>query len=204
MEKIERLFLILNLLRSRGTLTTSDLADECEVSESTIYRDIQSLSEANIPICCDNGYRILGDESFLPSINFTVDEFLALHVGLSSNPVQSIEYFRKSAKQAQAKIESLVPQDVRTDYEKAKGHVVFQPERRCSHQGASLIFELLRQAIWPEKKIKLKYVSPLSLEEVELVPKSLLFKRGDWYLVGLDHNRIRYFRLDMIKNVSLS
>jgi predicted DNA-binding transcriptional regulator YafY len=188
MEKIERLFFILNLLRSKGTLTTSDLADECEVSESTIYRDIQSLSEANIPICCDNGYRILGDESFLPPINFTVDEFLTLHVGLSSNPVQSIEYFRKSAKQAQAKIESLVPQDVRTDYE----------------QGANLIFELLRQAIWPEKKIKLKYVSPLSSEEVKLVPKSLLFKRGDWYLVGLDHNRIRYFRLDMIKNVSLS
>jgi predicted DNA-binding transcriptional regulator YafY len=204
MEKIERLFFILNLLRSRGTLTTNDLADECEVSESTIYRDIQSLSEAHIPICCDNGYKVLGDESFLPPINFTVDEFLTLHVGLSSHPVQAIEYFRKSAKQAQAKIESLVPQDIRADYEKAKGHVVFQPEKRCSHRGASLIFELLKQAIWPERKIKLKYVSPLFSEEVEVVPKSLLFKRGDWYLEGMDHHRIRYFRLEMIKDVSLS
>jgi predicted DNA-binding transcriptional regulator YafY len=204
MEKTERLLMILNLLRSRGSLTASDLADECEVSERTIYRDIQALSDAKVAIYCDDGYKILTDDTFLPTLNFTTDEFLSLHIGLSSSPVQSIECFRESAKAAQAKIESLLPERIRADYEKAKGHIVFQPERICSHQGANLIFELLRQAIWPEKKIRLHHVSPLCSEEVELVPKSLLFKRGSWYLVGLAHNQIRYFRLDMIKNVSLS
>jgi predicted DNA-binding transcriptional regulator YafY len=203
MDKIERLFLILNLLRSKGTLTASDLADECEVSESTIHKDIQSLSEAKVPISSDDGHRILADEAFLPNLNFTVDEFLTMHIGLSSKPVQSIDCFKRSAKQAQAKIESLMPEKIRADYEKTKGHIIFQPERACSHRGADLIFELLRQAIWPEKKIRLNHVSPLFSEEVEVVPKSLLYKRGSWYLVGLDHNKIRYFRLDLIKSVSL-
>jgi predicted DNA-binding transcriptional regulator YafY len=97
-----------------------------------------------------------------------------------------------------------MPEKIKADYEKAKEHIVFQPQRKCSHQGADLIFELLRQAIWPETKIRLHYVSPLSSEEVELVPKSLLYKRGSWYLAGLTHNKIRYLRLDMIKSVSLS
>jgi predicted DNA-binding transcriptional regulator YafY len=204
MDKIERLFLILNLLRSKGTLTASDLANECEVSESTIHRDIQSLSEAKVPIRCEDGHKILAQEMFLPTLNLTVDEFLTMHIGLSSKPVQSIDCFRKSARQAQAKIESLVPEKIKANYEKAKGHIIFQPEKACSHQGANLIFELLRQAIWPERKIRLQCASPMSCEEVELAPKSLLYKRGSWYLVGLDHNKIRYFRLDLIKSVTLT
>ena len=197
------MFLILNLLRSRSALSASDLAGECEVSERTIYRDIQTLSAARVPVHFDGGYRIVSDEAFLPVLNLTMDEFLSLYVGLSSCPVQSIKCFREPARRALAKLESLVPEKVKSDYEKAKTHVVFQPEKDRSNHGADLIFELLRQAIWPEKKITLHCVSPHSREVVEITPKSLLYKRGQWHLVGLAQNEIRYFRLDNIKSVSL-
>jgi predicted DNA-binding transcriptional regulator YafY len=99
MAKLDRLLLILNLLRSRRTLSATDLADECEVSERTIYRDIHSLSRARVPIHFDGGYKIVSDETFLPTLNFTIDEFLSLYVGLSSYPVQSVGCFKRSAKQ---------------------------------------------------------------------------------------------------------
>jgi predicted DNA-binding transcriptional regulator YafY len=81
MDKVERLFWILNLLKSRGALTVADLADECEVSEGTIQGDIQTLSEAKVSISNDHGYSLLSDEALLPVLNLTVDEFLSLHIG---------------------------------------------------------------------------------------------------------------------------
>lgn len=204
MAKLDRLFLILNLLRSRSALSASDLAGECEVSERTIYRDIHTLSQARVPIRFDGGYKIVTDEAFLPTLNFTVDEFLSLYIGLNSCPVQSVGCFKKSARRALAKLESTIPEKIKSEYEKAKKRVVFQPERDRPNHGADLIFELLRQAIWPEKKITLHCVSPHFSEVVEITPKSLLYKRRRWYLEGLAQNQIRYFRLEHIKSISLS
>lgn len=203
MGKSDRLLLILNLLRIRKNLNASDLANECEVSERTMYRDIQALSEAGVPIYYDQGYRLLTN-AFLPPLNFTVNELLSLSIGLSSDPVQSVDSLRKSAKQALAKLESLIPEKTKVDYEKAKEHITVQLQKRCSHQGVALIFELLRQAIQLEKKIKFRYVSAQCSMSFELVPKALLCKQGNWYLAGLAQKKMRYFRLNMIQNVSLT
>ena len=201
--KSDRLLLILNLLRSRRSLKASDLANECEVSERTMYRDIQALSEAGVPIYFDHGYKLLTN-AFLPPLNFTVDELLTLCLGLNSHPIQSVDCLRKSAKQALAKLESLIPEKIIVDYKKAKEHITVQPKERHSHEGVNLIFELLRQAIWLEKKIKLSHVSAQSSKVIELVPKVLLYNEGNWYLAGLVQKKIRYFALDMIKSVILS
>jgi predicted DNA-binding transcriptional regulator YafY len=53
--KYDRLLYILNLLRSRNNSRASDLAEESEASERTIYRDVIDLSSANIPIYFDDG-----------------------------------------------------------------------------------------------------------------------------------------------------
>ncbi len=203
MGKTDRLLLILNLLRSRGNLTASDLASECEVSERTIHRDIKTLSEAKMPIYNDDGYKLLTADS-VSALSFTVDELLSLYVGLSSNPVQSVDRLSKSAKQALSKLESSIPDKIKVAYEQAKRHITVRPERRRSHQSVALMFQLLSQAMWPEKKIRVRYASPDSSELIELVAKALLYKNGGWYLAGLTKKRIRYFRLDLIKEVSLS
>lgn len=203
MEKLNRLFLILDLLRRKGTLTATDLANECEVSERTISEDIQTLSEARVPICFDGGYKLETDVSSSSPVNLSMDEVLSLYIGLCSDPVQSVGCFRDAAQRALTKIESLMPQEVNGDYEAAKKHVAVQPEKDRPHQGAALIFELIRQAMWPNRKIKLHYISPMSSEVVELTPKALLYKKDGWYLAGLAHKKIRYFRMEMIKNVSL-
>jgi predicted DNA-binding transcriptional regulator YafY len=201
MSKSDRLLLILNLLRTRRNLSASDLANECEVSERTMYRDIQALSEAGVPIYFDRGYKLLTD-TFLPPLNFTINELLSLYIGLSSDPVQSLDSLRKSAKHALAKLESLMPEKIRVDYEKAKEGITVEIKGRSFPQGVALTFEVLKQAMQSEKKTKLHYASGHSSEVVELVPKALLYKRGNWHLVGLVQHKIRLFRLDMIKSVS--
>ncbi|MFH0930314.1 MAG: HTH domain-containing protein, partial [Candidatus Zixiibacteriota bacterium] len=81
MGKADRLLLILNLIRSRRNLRAKDLALECGVSERTIFRDINAISSANIPIYFENGYKFLTD-AFLPPLNFSLDEYLVLYLGL--------------------------------------------------------------------------------------------------------------------------
>ena len=74
MKKTERLIYILVLLRNnRQGLRAASLARKCGVSERTIYRDIISLSLANIPIYNDNGYKLLSEYS-LPPCNFSDEE----------------------------------------------------------------------------------------------------------------------------------
>src|SRR3954451_20716263 len=61
--RASRLLSILTTLQARGQVTAPELADACEVSVRTIYRDIDALAAAGIPVYADrgaeSGYRLL-------------------------------------------------------------------------------------------------------------------------------------------------
>jgi predicted DNA-binding transcriptional regulator YafY len=52
---ITRLLEIVMLLTNNGTLTASEIAEHFKVSPRTIYRDIDRLSDAGVPIVCERG-----------------------------------------------------------------------------------------------------------------------------------------------------
>jgi len=122
MGKSGRLLLILNLIRARKNLSARELAKECGVSERTIYRDINAISEAHIPIYYDNGYKFLTN-AFLPPLNLSLDEHLALYVGLNSGNPNSHAALKSAGKTALAKIESLLPETIREDYFEIRTHI---------------------------------------------------------------------------------
>ncbi len=202
MAKQNRLSFIVGLLERNGTMTASDLADKCGVSKTTIQSDIRVLSDARLAVRADGGYKLHHKETRL-GLHLTAEEMLSLYLGLNSHPVQSISCFREAAKRALSKIEAHVSEDVNGDYEVAKRHLAIQPGKNRPHEGAALIFELMRQAIWPRQKVELHYVSPSGSERAKLVPQGLIYKKDGWHLVGLVRKSKRYFRLDFIKSVSL-
>ena len=114
--------LILNLIRARKNLSAKDLAKECGVSERTIYRDINAISKADIPIYYNNGYKFLTD-AFLPPLNLSLDENLALYMGLNSEDVNSQAVLKSAGKTALAKIESLLSETIRDDYFAIRTHI---------------------------------------------------------------------------------
>src|SRR3990172_6750233 len=87
MTKYDRLLYILNVLRSRRAVNAARLDEECAVTERSIYRDIIALSEANVPIYYDHGYKLTSD-NFLPPLNFTLEEYQALQLAIDSSPLQ--------------------------------------------------------------------------------------------------------------------
>jgi predicted DNA-binding transcriptional regulator YafY len=200
MGKADRLLLILNLLRSRRNLTAVDLSHECEVSERTIYRDIQALSGARVPIYFDHGYKLLTD-AFLPPLNFTLDELVAIHIGLTSDAVESLDSLRRSAKQALAKLQSLIPEQVAPDYKKMNECIFVRPKSERSKPGMALIFGLLRQAIQKKKKVRLHLVSAENVDPIELIPEALIYQKGSWYVSDQTKGNEKSLRLDRVKTV---
>ncbi len=78
MRRIDRLFAIAEVLRARRTgITAEELADRFEVSVRTIYRDLDALREASLPVIGERGRGgglALDSVYTLPPINFTAKE----------------------------------------------------------------------------------------------------------------------------------
>lgn len=113
MTKAERLLFIVNLFRVRKVVSLNELAEECGVSNRTIYRDLLSLSELNIPVYFDNGYRLAGEIS-IPPLNFTEDEQEIITFSLKHSPLAKSSHFRDRLKNIELKILSAVPERCRS------------------------------------------------------------------------------------------
>ena len=78
MAKSDRLLYLVNLIKSNHNSTAKQLAEKCGVSERTIFRYINSLATASLPIYYDHGYKFM-DNAFLPTINLTDEELSLVH-----------------------------------------------------------------------------------------------------------------------------
>jgi len=201
MSKADRLLLILNLIRARGNLKVRDLAKECEVSERTIYRDVVSISSANIPIYFENGYKFL-TEAFLPPLNFSKDEYLAIYLGLNSDIIYSNPALKSFGKSALAKIESLLPEKLKHDYLKIKKSVENEYKPRQENSKQFLIFSLL-QVLLEETKVQLQLTSSKSTRRIKnILPEKLLYKDGEWFLIAIIKGKKKKIPLSQVKSIT--
>jgi len=204
MAKYDRLLYILNLLRSRRTLNARRLAEECRVTERSIYRDIISLSEANIPIYYDNGYK-LASGNFLPPLNFTLDEYTCLILALESSPLARVGCKAETISQVKAKVESglseITREQKKISVDVARVDVGMTIPQRVSTR----FYSDLENAISNRLSVDLEYDSiehGLSSRTVD--PYFIIFRRHAFYFVGYCHLRgeFRTFRMDRIKRLT--
>lgn len=199
MRKTERLLYILSLLRLNRRLRASDLARKCGVTERTIYRDIISISAANIPIYFDGGYKLL-HEGFLPPTNLSGHEAGFLLSLLKSPLFEKGGPFRETARRITEKIE------VTGERKDAMGGIAIglaSTEKSDNHKLTSSVENAIRE----KRNITIFYES-LKGEKTKrkISPYAMAFRKSAWYLVGYCHlrNEIRTFRLGRIQSVRLS
>ena len=111
MRRAERLFRLVNEMRTRGVSRANKLAEHLEVSVSTIYRDIAHLQASGLPIEGEAGVGYLLRPGFdLPNVTFTHDQVEALAVGLSFVESTGDPVLATAAREARAKIQASMPQ----------------------------------------------------------------------------------------------
>jgi predicted DNA-binding transcriptional regulator YafY len=198
MRKMERLLYILSVLRTNHWLKASDLAKKCGVSERSIYRDIISISEANIPIYFDGGYRLLHD-GFLPPVNLTGSESDFLLGLLRSSLFEDDKPYGKTVRIIIDKIEAgRSPED--------KTRPIHIGPAGSERDNEYKITRRIEEAIRGKVVIEIHYLS-LKGENTKrtIAPYALTFRKRAWYLIGYCHlrNDIRTFRLGRIGKVKI-
>jgi len=198
MRKTERLLYILSLLRSHRRLRASDLAKKCGVTERTVYRDIISISAANIPIYFDGGYKLLHN-GFLPPTNLSENESNFL-LGLLKSPLLAKgQPFDKTTKVIIDKIQT----GTSTENLKQCINIGGKLTERSGNEKYALKIE---KAIRDKKAVTIDYLSLKNEKSKRKInPYALAFRRHAWYLIGYCNLRkeIRTFRLGRIENLKI-
>jgi len=199
--RADRLFRIIQELRCDRWLTARTLADRLEVSERTIYRDIQDLSLSGVPIIAETGlgYRLM--EGFrLPPLMFEEEELEALLLGVRMVGVWSDPLLANAAERAVARIEAVLPQ--RLLPELSRNTILVPPYGPEAALGDAL--HLLRQAVRAQRKVKFSYQRADGEKSARSVrPLGLAYWGRSWTLVAWCELRdaFRHFRLDRMDDL---
>lgn len=201
--RIHRLLKILNLVQSEPSWNAGRLAEECGTTKRTIYRDIDMLKAAGIPVSHDperNCYSVSKD-FFMPPVELTFDEALALtalgkHLG-NRDGEEQIPFTRK-ANNALAKVRSVLPRRVQDELSLIHDHIAVKLAA-TSEQASEDVYEKVRRSITSKRAMRCKYESlaagenghggPKKDETFVFKPYTLLFSQRAWYVIGYHGNR---------------
>ena len=206
MPKYDRLLYILNLLRSRKSLNAARLAEECHVTERSIYRDLISLSEANVPIYYDRGYKLASD-NFLPPLNFTLEEYRYLKLAIESSPLNSAGRGGDLLSHIRAKIEAGLSDVTRKQKVTATDSAFVDIENTTAEENSKKYFADIEKAASERLCLDLEYESIKSGRTSRRIePYFIIFRGRAFYFVAYCRLRreARTFRLDRVVTLDIT
>lgn len=199
MRRAERLFRLVNELRSRGLCRAEDLAACFEISVRTVYRDIAHLQGSGLPIEGEAGVGYLLRPGFdLPAMTFTFEQLDALAMGLSFVEVAGDASLAEAAQEARAKIQSSLPEP---DKRKLQDAPLFASSRDGP---ASPLMKVVRRAVRERNILRLVYADVTGdLSDRRVWPLAIWAFTGGWLFAGWCELRrdFRAFRLDRAKTI---
>ncbi|MGR9088774.1 MAG: helix-turn-helix transcriptional regulator [Gammaproteobacteria bacterium] len=201
MRRADRLFQIVQLLRNKRLVTAKMLAERLEVSERTIYRDIQDLSLSGVPVEGEAGvgYR-LRHSIDIPPIMFSADEIQALVVGARMVKTWAGTELGYSAQSALDKISAVIPAELQGKIENSKLFAL----RFGLRQDLDVNLDICRKAIDEKRLLNMHYCrADGELSQRRVRPLGLYFWGSVWTLVGWCELRkdFRNFRVDRIQGM---
>lgn len=209
MNRTDRMLAIVLELQAHGRRRAEDLAATFETSKRTIYRDLQALSEAGVPLVAipGLGYSLM-EGYFLPPLSFSAGEATMLLLGSDVMAESFDASFRAAAQMASRKITQVLPAALRAEVQSLQESIHFLTVGVGSKSGERLL--PLRQAIVECRAVRFGYYArhrsagridtPISRD---VDPYALAHVGEAWYLTGFDHLRqeIRTFRLDRMEGL---
>ncbi|QDT30792.1 helix-turn-helix transcriptional regulator [Thalassoglobus polymorphus] len=209
--KIRRLLNLMERLQSGRIYNTKELADFCNVSRRTIFRDIKTLQDSGIPVLYDaskTGYWI-SSGTYLPPTDFTLAETLSLmllaqEMGSSKRGVP----FQGVSRDAALKLQSNLPNHLRQYVGELTASVKINTEPQADLDGSQQHYERALEALTSRKKIRLRYNSLYDRKVIRTLvsPYRLLFQRRAWYIIGRSsmHRAVRTFHVGRIQDSEIT
>lgn len=204
MNKAERLFQLVTLLRGRRTaLTAAEIADLMQVSQRTVYRDVQALIASGIPIEGEAGVGyLLRPGSHLPALMFEPEEVLALLVGSRMVQAFTDPQLAQAARQAELRIRAILPEALKQKADQQPYRIPVMSEDDALRE----VHGLLRGACESQHKVGALYTDEQGRQTERVIwPLGLVGWRGRWTLLAWCElrNSYRHFRFDRFSNLQV-
>ena len=202
---MDRCLLILMRLREETPVRASDLAQDCECSVRTVYRDIDALCQAGVPVASmpGEGYR-LAPGYHLPPIAFAAEEAVQILLGLDLALGLGTMAQRDAARSAAAKIDAVLLPETREAVGRLRERIRASPQVSGE---LSPYLSLLQEAVVGDRVVRLRYHSyePDRVTKRDVEAHLLVFYAGDWHLIGYCRLRedVRDFRASRIESADL-
>lgn len=204
--KIDRLVSIIMILLDKKRIGAQELADMFEVSLRTIYRDIDTINMAGIPVCSKSGvgggFEIMEKYKVDRKV-FSTADLSAILMGLSglSNMIRGDELVN-----ALAKVKSFIPADRAKDIELKANQIYIDLSPWMGNRNIQLYLEIIKTALQESKLLSFEYADRYGNRTVRKAePYQLVLKSSHWYLQGYCHKRndFRLFKLSRTSNLQI-
>ena len=187
--KNDRLFQFMYLLLERGSMTAPELADALEVSVRTVYRDMDALSMAGVPVYATAGKN--GGISIADGYRF--DKAL-----LSDSEQNQLLFAVQSLKAADQQVDDLLSKLGGAFRKPSRDWISVDFSRWGRHHVDTVRFETIKTAILDRKVLYITYCgSRGEMTQRSIKPLRLIYKDKNWYLQAfcLNADNFRLFRL---------
>lgn len=203
--RADRLLSLLLLLQARGKMTAEELAGELEVSVRTVYRDLEALSTAGVPVYADRGPGggvALLDNYRTHLTGLHEDEVRALFMAGMPNALAELG-FGGELKTAMLKLLAALPGERQGDEQWVRQRVLLDWERveegaKAAEDGALIThLHATQAAIWHDQRIHITYRRESSFYRHQFTrlvePHALVAWAGGWWLVCAADGRFRVY-----------
>lgn len=204
--KVDRLVSIIMKLLDKERIGAQELADMFEVSPRTIYRDIDTINRAGIPVRSTSGvgggFEVMQQYKVDRKV-FSTADLSAILMGLSSlsNMIRGDELVN-----AFAKVKSFIPADRVKDIEIKTNQIYIDLSPWMSNRNIQPYLEVIKTALQENKLLSFEYTDRYGSKTARTAePYQLVLKNSHWYCQGycLKRNDFRLFKLSRIANLQM-
>lgn len=200
MRRADRLFQIVQILRRGRCVTAAQMALELEISERTVYRDLNDLSARGVPLRGEAGVGYVLEKGFdMPPLMFNGGELEALVIAARMLEAWADPHTKAQVRSALEKIEQVLPANLRDKPARVR---VFAPGFMVDEKIWAALPDL-RKAIGERRKFQCDYRDEKNADSSRILrPLAVYFWGKVWTCVGWCELRqdFRHFRLDRMQS----
>lgn len=204
--KVDRLVSMILILLEQPRVGAQEMADRFEVSVRTIYRDMEAINQAGIPVRSTSGvgggFEIM-EQYKLDRTVFSTDDLSAILMGLSSlsGMMRGDELVN-----ALAKVRSFIPADRAKSIELRANQIYIDLSPWIGNQNVQPYLERIKIALQQNRLLSFDYADRYGTKIARIAePYQLVLKSSHWYLQGYCHmrNDFRLFRLSRMSDLRI-
>jgi predicted DNA-binding transcriptional regulator YafY len=200
--RASRLLTIQMLLQTRGRMSAQALAGLLEVSVRTLYRDVDQLTAAGVPIYAEQGRNggfqlVEGWKTTLTG--FTASESQAVFMSGLAGPAAELGLGQQVV-DAQLKLMTALPVHQRDDAQRVQARFHLDPADWYREADPVPHLATVATAVWQDRQLSLRYDSWKAEVQRTVHPLGLVLKAGVWYLVATSDAKPRTYRISNILN----